>query len=72
MWVTFIATAIAASTCLSMVNLASHLNRVRDARLSPVIESTAPSSAPLPDWSLGTITGDGQNNGRNLYPNPGV
>jgi hypothetical protein len=72
MWVAFITTAIAASICLSMVNLASHLNRVRDARLSPVIESMAPPSAPLPDWPPATTTDGGQNNRRILDPNPGV
>ena len=41
MWVTLIATAIAASICLSVVNLTSEINKVRDARNSAGVESTA-------------------------------
>jgi hypothetical protein len=46
MWITFIATAIAASVCLSVVNLASEINKIRDVRSSPPLENIAPSNAP--------------------------
>ena len=46
MWVTFIATAVATAVCLSVVNLASEINRIRDARVSPSIEYNALSRAP--------------------------
>jgi hypothetical protein len=42
MWITFIATAIAASVCLSVVNLASEINKIRDVRFSPSLENIAP------------------------------
>jgi hypothetical protein len=44
MWVTLIATAIAASISLSVVNLTSEINKVRNARHSPGVEITAQRS----------------------------
>ena len=46
MWITFIATAVATAVCLSVVNLASEINRIRDASISPSIEYNALSNAP--------------------------
>ena len=46
MWITLIATAVATAVCLSVVNLASEINRIRDARVSPSIEYNALSKAP--------------------------
>ena len=56
MWVTLIAAATAASICLSVVNLASQINKVRNSRHSPVVESTAPHNAPLQEQSPGIST----------------
>jgi hypothetical protein len=44
MWVTLIATAVAASICLSVVNLTSEINKVRNARHSPGVEITGQRS----------------------------
>ena len=41
MWVTVIATAMAASICLSVVSLTSQLNKIRDARNQTTIEYSA-------------------------------
>jgi hypothetical protein len=46
MWITFIATGVAAAVCLSVVNLASEINRIRDVRVSPPVEYNALSKAP--------------------------
>jgi len=46
MWVTFIATAVATAVCLSVVNLASEINRIRDVRVSPSTEYNTLSDAP--------------------------
>ena len=46
MWITFIATAVATAVCLSVVNLASEINQIRDARVSPSIDYNALSKAP--------------------------
>ena len=40
MWVTLIATAMAASVCACVVNLASEISKIRDARYSPGVEIT--------------------------------
>ncbi len=56
MWVTLIAAATAASICLSVVNLASQINKVRNFRHSPVVESTAPHNAPRQEQSPGMPT----------------
>jgi hypothetical protein len=69
MWVTFIATAVAASICLSTVNLASHLNKVRNAPLSPVIESIRPPSPAFPQRPQ-AATLAGQNNQENVLSEP--
>jgi hypothetical protein len=41
MWVTVIATAMAASICLSVVSLTSQLTKIRDARHQFTIENSA-------------------------------
>ena len=41
MWTTLIPTAIAGAICLSVVNLASEINKVREARNVPGVELTA-------------------------------
>jgi hypothetical protein len=41
MWNTLIPTVIAASICLSVVNLAAEINKGRDARNLPGVELTA-------------------------------
>jgi hypothetical protein len=69
MWVTFIATAVAASICLSTVNLASHLNKVRNAQLSPVIESIRLPSPTSPEKVAAPTVGASQQK-KNAYPNP--
>jgi hypothetical protein len=55
MWITLIATAIAAAVCLSALNLASELSKIRDARNTPSLEYGALSSMPRLDPSVGTI-----------------
>lgn len=52
MWITLIATAIAASVCLSAVNLASEINKIRDARNTPPLEYVTPSNMPRLDRSV--------------------
>jgi hypothetical protein len=54
MWITLIATAIAAAVCLSAVNLASEINKIRDARNAPSLEYGAPSNMPRLDRSVDT------------------
>jgi hypothetical protein len=54
MWVTLITTAMAASVCLSVVNLASQINKVRDVRHAPIIEFSPPHKSP--DQSPGAST----------------
>jgi hypothetical protein len=46
MWITFIATGVATAVCLSVVNLASELNRIQDVRVSPSVEYKSFSNAP--------------------------
>jgi len=53
MWITLIATAIAASVCLSAVNLASEINKIRDARSAPPLEYVTPSNLPRLEQSVG-------------------
>ena len=56
MWITFIATAIAASVCFSVVNLASEINRIQEVRASAPIETSVPPDAPrLPQDQAGPI-----------------
>jgi hypothetical protein len=62
MWVTLIATAIAASISLSVVNLSSEINKVRNARHSPGVEITAQRSTFPRDLSMGTPTNGAQQN----------
>jgi hypothetical protein len=62
MWVTLIATAIAASICLSVVNLTSEINKVRNARQSPGVEITAQRNTFPRDQSMGTPTISAQKN----------
>ncbi len=69
MWITLIATAVAASVLLSVVNLASQINQVRNARLSIVVEFT-PRNTPLPDRGLTTIIP--QNNHEDVDSDPGA
>jgi hypothetical protein len=38
MWASLFTIAVAASICLSVVNLASEINKIRDARYPPAIE----------------------------------
>jgi hypothetical protein len=66
MWATLIATAMAASVCLSVVNLASQINKVRDARHSPIVEFK-----PL-DQTRGTSTISAQKNQKNVHVDPGA
>ena len=59
MWITFVATAVAAAVCLSVVNLACEINRIRDLRVSPSIEHNALSNMPRleqPQDKAGTIS----------------
>lgn len=53
MWITLIATAIAASVCLSAVNLASEISKIRDTRNTPPLEHVTPSTLPRLDKSVG-------------------
>lgn len=62
MWVTLIATALAASVCLSEVNLASQIKAVRDTGHSPIAEFTAPRNATSHDRSEATPTRNAQKN----------
>jgi hypothetical protein len=48
MWTSLIAVGIAASVSLSVVNLASQIDKVRDARQSPVVKFAVPHN--VPDW----------------------
>jgi hypothetical protein len=59
MWGTLIATAIAASVCLSIVNLASQLDKIRAVRYH---EYTAPSE-PIRDVSAVQIAIRNQKSG---------
>ena len=59
MWGTLIATAVAASVCLSIVNLASHLDKIRAARHH---EYSAPSG-PIRDGSPVQLTIKNQKSG---------
>jgi hypothetical protein len=54
MWTSLIAVGIAASIDLSVVNLASQIDKVRDARHSPVVEFAAPHNVPDLDQFPGT------------------
>jgi len=38
MWITFIATGVATAVCLSVVNLAYEINRIRDVRVNAAVE----------------------------------
>ena len=62
MWATLIATAVAASICLSVVNLTSEINKVRDARHSPGVEITAQRNTSPRDQPSGTPTINAQKN----------
>jgi hypothetical protein len=46
MWASVFTIAVAASICLSVVNLASEINKIQVVRHSPVIEYSTPSGAP--------------------------
>ena len=70
MWITLITTAMAASVCLSVVNLASQINKVRDARPAPIVESTAPHGSL--DRSPGTSTISAQKLQKNVHVDPGA
>ena len=70
MWVTLIATAMAASVCLSVVNLASQINKVQDARHSTIVEFTPPHK--LLDQTPGASTISAQKNQKNLHVDPGA
>jgi hypothetical protein len=59
MWGTFIATAVAASVCLGIVNLASQLDKIRAAQHAA---STAPSG-PIRDGSPVQLTIKNQKSG---------
>jgi len=56
MWITLIATAIAASVCLSVLNLASEINKIRDAKNTQSLEYDVPSNMSRLDQSVGAIT----------------
>ena len=56
MWVTLITTAMAASVCLSVVNLASQINKVRDVRHAPIIEYSPPHQGPDQSPGASTVT----------------
>jgi hypothetical protein len=72
MWVTLIATAMAASVCLSVVNLVSQINKVRDAPHSPIAAFSAPRNAADHDQSQGTPTRSAQKNDDRKYFGPGT
>ena len=46
MWDLLFTIAVAAAVCLSAVNVASEINKIRDARYSPAVEYSAPFGAP--------------------------
>ena len=46
MWDLLFAIAVAAAVCLSAVNVASEINKIRDVRFSRSLEYIAPSNAP--------------------------
>jgi hypothetical protein len=71
MWLTLIATATAAAICLSVINLAFQINKVRDARHLPVVEFTLPHNVPLRDQSPGTPI-NAQKNQRSVPFDPGT
>jgi hypothetical protein len=54
MWASLFTIAVAASICLSVVNLASEINKIRDARYPPAIEYSAPSGAPTSERTSDT------------------
>ena len=46
MWASLFTIAVAASICLSVVNLACEINKIQTVRHSPVVEYSTPSGAP--------------------------
>ena len=62
MWATLIATDVAASICLSVVNLTSEINKIRNARHSPGVEITAQRNTFPRDQSTDTPTISAQKN----------
>jgi hypothetical protein len=46
MWASLFTIAVAASICLSAVNLACEINKIQVARHSPIVEYSTPSGAP--------------------------
>jgi hypothetical protein len=53
MWNTIITTAIAASVCLSVVNLASEINKIHDLRYASSVEYKPQSDLRRLEQSLG-------------------
>ena len=60
MWITIITTAIAASVCLGVVNLASEINRIRDLKYSSSVEHKPQSDARRLEQSLGAARTNNQ------------
>jgi hypothetical protein len=46
MWTSLFAIAVAAAVCLSVVNLASEIDKIHEAPHSVVVEHSMPSGAP--------------------------
>jgi hypothetical protein len=69
MWLTLIATATAAAICLSVVNLAFQIKKVRNARHSPVVVFTVPHN--VPDQSPGRLI-NAEMNQRSVPFDPGA
>jgi hypothetical protein len=72
MWTSLIAVGIAASVSLSVVNLASQIDKIRDARHSPVVEFAVPHSGPDVDQFLDTSPVSTQKSQQNVHLEPGV
>jgi hypothetical protein len=72
MWTSLIAVGIAASVSLSVVNLASQIDRVRDARHSPVVEFAVPHNVPDLDQFPSTSPVSTQKSQQSVHLEPGV
>lgn len=61
MWSTVIATAVAASVCLSLVNVAAEMSRIRDARsvVDPALHQRAVPAQQIPGAEAQTVSGPG-------------
>jgi hypothetical protein len=68
MWTSLFAIAVAAAVCLSVVNLASEIDKIHEAPHSVVVEHSMPSGAP----PLGRATDAGGSTIRKTVGDPGA